>query len=75
MSTGRSTPAASYFTDLQAMNLLICSTWPATRTLAPIPAAADAIDQHVDELERQATQRQAQNPNAPTRVMFDPPSA
>lgn len=74
MSAGQPTPAASYFTDLQAMNLLICSTWPATRTLAPIPAAADAIDQHVDELKRQATQQQARNPNAPTRVMFDPPA-
>ena len=47
-------PPASYFSDLRALALLACSTWPAARHLSPDEDAASAIDQHIDSLRKQA---------------------
>ena len=69
------TDPAHYFIDLQALTLLICSTWPATRPLSPSETTATAIDQHVDSLARQASERQIRSPATTTRITFDAPPA
>ena len=50
LSAGMPAPPASYFSDLRALALLACSTWPAARHLSPDEDAASAIDQHIDSL-------------------------
>jgi TniQ len=73
LSAGEQTDPARYFTDLQALALLICSTWPAARNLSPSQDTAEAIDQHVESLRKQAADRQSHTLSAKARVMFDPP--
>ncbi len=75
ISAGQPTDPAHYFIDLQALTLLICSTWPATRPLSPSETTATAIDQHVDSLARQASERQIRSPATTTRITFDAPPA
>jgi hypothetical protein len=75
ISAGQPTDPAHYFIDLQALTLLICSTWPATRPLSPSETTATAIDQHVDSLARQASERQIRSPATTARITFDAPPA
>jgi hypothetical protein len=62
LSAGTPAPPARYFSDLRALALLACSTWPATRHLSPDEDAASAIDQHIDSLRRRAAARHAGSP-------------
>jgi TniQ len=72
-STGRPAQPISYFTDLQALGLLACSTWPAARHLSPSEETASAIDQHVTSLRRQAADRQDNSPPSASRARSAPP--
>ncbi len=67
LSAGHQTDPIHYFTDLQALTLLACSTWPAVRHLSPSDEAADAIDHHLQWLR----QRIASSPSgsASTRAL------
>src|SRR5260370_1454391 len=60
LSAGMPPPPASYFSDLRALALLACSTWPAARHLSPDEDAASAIDPHIDSLRKQPADRHAQ---------------
>ena len=73
LSAGRPTQPISYFTDLQALGLLACSTWPAARHLSPSEEAVSAIDQHVTSLRRQAADRQENSPASASRARHGPP--
>ena len=73
LSAGRPTQPISYFTDLQALGLLACSTWPAARHLSPSEEAVSAIDQHVTSLRRQAADRQENSPASSSRARHGPP--
>jgi hypothetical protein len=64
-------PPASYFSDLRALALLACSTWPAARHLSPGEDAASAIDQHIDSLREQAAARHAGSPRDASRTRTD----
>ena len=64
-------PPASYFSDLRALALLACSTWPAARHLSPDEDAASAVDQHVDSLRKQAAARHAGSPGDASRTRLD----
>ena len=64
-------PPASYFSDLRALALLACSTWPAARHLSPDEDAASAIDQHIDSLREQAAARHAGSPGDASRTRAD----
>lgn len=72
-SAGLPTTPDRYFTDLQALTLLICSTWPAARGFSPTETAARAIDQHIDSLHTRAAERQSRMPARPARITFDAP--
>jgi hypothetical protein len=54
LSAGLPTQPIRYFTDLRAIGLLACSTWPAARSLSPSEEAASAIDEHIVLLQSQA---------------------
>jgi hypothetical protein len=71
LSAGMPAPPASYFSDLRALALLACSTWPAARHLSPDEEAASAIDQHVDSLRKQAAARHAGSPRDASRTRLD----
>ena len=71
LSAGMPAPPASYFSDLRALALLACSTWPAARHLSPDEDAASAVDQHVDSLQKQAAARHAGSPGDASRTRFD----
>ncbi len=71
LSAGMPAPPASYFSDLRALALLACSTWPATRHLSPDEDAASAIDQHIDSLREQAAARHAGSPGGASRTRAD----
>lgn len=71
LSAGMPAPPASYFSDLRALALLACSTWPAARHLSPDEDAASAIDQHIDSLRRQAAARHAGSPGDASRARLD----
>jgi hypothetical protein len=73
LSAGRPTDPARYFTDLQALALLTCSTWPATRHLSPSQEAAAAIDQHVEALRKRTADRQSRSRFSKVRATFYPP--
>jgi TniQ len=73
ISTGQKVSPDQYFTDLQALTLLVCTTWPAARNLSPSSAATDAIDHHIASLWKQAADRETQHPASPARVTFDAP--
>jgi hypothetical protein len=62
VSAGLPAPPGSYFTDLRALGLLTCSTWPAARHLSPSEETAAAIDQHVASLRQQEAERRAVSP-------------
>jgi hypothetical protein len=46
VSAGRPATPAQYFADLQLTSALISAAWPASRSLFPAPALADAFSQH-----------------------------
>jgi hypothetical protein len=71
LSAGMPASPASYFSDLRALALLACSTWPAARHLSPGEDAASAVDQHVDSLQKQAAARHAGSPGDASRTRFD----
>ena len=71
LSAGMPAPPASYFSDLRALALLACSTWPAARHLSPDEDAAPAIDQHIDSLRKQAAARHAGSPPDASRTRLD----
>ena len=71
LSAGMPAPPASYFSDLRALALLACSTWPAARHLSPDEDAASAIDQHIDSLRKQAAARHAGSPPDASRTRLD----
>src|SRR5260370_23373913 len=71
LSAGMPAPPASYFSDLRALALLACSTWPAARHLSPDEDAASAVDQHVDSLRKQAAARHAGSPGSASRTRLD----
>ena len=71
LSAGMPAPPASYFSDLRALALLACSTWPAARHLSPGEDAASAIDQHIDSLRQQAAARHAGSPPDASRTRLD----
>ena len=71
LSAGMPAPPASYFSDLRALALLACSTWPAARHLSPDEDAASAIDQHIDSLQEQAAARHAGSPGDASRTRAD----
>jgi hypothetical protein len=73
LSAGLPAQPIRYFTDLRAIGLLACSTWPAARSLSPSEEAASAIDEHVALLQSQAAGRQAASAGARNR--FDIPPA
>jgi hypothetical protein len=75
LSAGQPAPPGSYFSDLQAIVLLACSTWPAARNLSPSGETASAIDEHVDSLRRQAEGRQRISASSGSRVRFGFPPA
>src|SRR6266568_1959441 len=68
---GHPAPPASYFSDLRALALLACSTWPAARHLSPDEDAASAVDQHIDSLQEQAAARHAGTPGDASRPRID----
>src|SRR6266571_4446843 len=71
LSAGMPAPPASYFSDLRALALLACSTWPAARHLSPDEDAASAVDQHIDSLQEQAAARHAGTPGDASRARID----
>jgi len=71
LSAGMPAPPASYFSDLRALALLACSTWPAARHLSPDEDAASAIDQHIGSLREQAAARHARSPGDASRTRLD----
>ena len=71
LSAGTPAPPASYFSDLRALALLACHTWPAARHLSPGEDAASAVDQHVDSLRKQAAARHAGSPGSASRARLD----
>ena len=71
LSAGMPAPPASYFSDLRALALLACSTWPAARHLSPDEDAASAVDQHVESLRKQAAARRAGSPGDASRTRLD----
>src|ERR1019366_10119705 len=71
LSAGMPAPPASYFSDLRALALLACSTWPAARHLSPDRDAASAVDQHIDSLQEQAAARHAGAPGVASRTRLD----
>ncbi len=73
LSAGKQADPARYFTDLQALALLTCSTWPIVRDLSPSDETAAAIDRHVESLRHQIAARQGSSPSFRVRSMFDPP--
>ncbi|WP_236051345.1 hypothetical protein [Nonomuraea cypriaca] len=75
VSAGRPVDPILYFTDLQALTLLVCSTWPSARDLSPSDDTANAIDHHVESQQRHAAERQRRSPSIKARVIFDPPPA
>ena len=68
LSAGMPAPPASYFSDLRALALLTCSTWPAARHLSLDEDAASAVDQHIDSLRKQAAARHAGSPGDASRT-------
>ncbi|MFX0574466.1 hypothetical protein [Nocardia nepalensis] len=50
LSAGRPTQPVRYFTDIQALALLACTTWPAVRHLCPSEDTAAAIDEHITSI-------------------------
>ena len=70
LSAGLPASPISYFTDLRALGMLACSTWPAARHLSPSEEAATAIDEHLTSLRRKET-----SPGSAARVTFDLPPA
>lgn len=74
LSAGHQTDPIHYFTDLQALALLACSTWPAVRHLSPSDEAADAIDHHLQRLrQRIASSRSGSASTRALPMVFDPP--
>ena len=71
LSAGMPVPPASYFSDLRALALLACSTWPAARHLSPDEDAASAVDQHVESLRKQAAARRTGSPGDASRTRLD----
>jgi TniQ len=71
ISAGTPAPPASYFSDLRALALLACHTWPAARHLSPGEDAASAVDQHVGSLRKQAAARHAGSPGNASRARLD----
>ena len=66
VSAGMPATPAGYFADLHELGLLACWTWPSARHLAPSPATAAAIDEHVASISRQGT-----SPGSAARVRLD----
>ena len=76
LSAGHQTDPIHYFTDLQALMLQACSTWPAVRHLSPSDEAADAIDHHLQWLrQRIASSRSGSASTRSLPMVFDPPPA
>jgi hypothetical protein len=71
LSAGMPAPPASYLSDLRALALLACSTWPTARHLSPDEDAASAIDQHIGSLREQAAARHARSPGDASRTRLD----
>ena len=71
LSAGMPAPPASYFSDLRALALLACSTWPAARHLSPDEDTASAVGQHIDSLRKQAAARHAGSPGDASRTRVD----
>jgi hypothetical protein len=75
LSAGLPAQPIRYFTDLRAIGLLACSTWPAARSLSPCEEAASAIDEHIALLQSQAAGRKAASAGARNRFDFPPADA
>lgn len=73
LSAGKPADPARYFTDLQALALLACSTWPAIRHLSPPQETAEAIDHHVEALRQRTADRQGRSRPPRARATSDPP--
>lgn len=73
-SAGLATEPGRYFTDLRLLTALVCATWPVCRPMAPSPALAAAIDDHVQQ-QRQAVLLQAQQPKTRLLRVLDAPPA
>src|SRR6266568_3514008 len=73
LSAGRPAAPARYFTDLQALALLACSTWPAIRHLSPSQETAEAIDRHVEALRQRTAGRQSRSRSSKVRATSGPP--
>src|ERR1017187_6350850 len=75
LSAGWPATPDGYFTDLQALTLLACSTWPAARYLSPSEDAASAIDHHVEAIRRRTADRQNDSLSSEARTNFNSPPA
>jgi len=75
LSAGRPADPARYFTDLQALALLACSTWPAIRHLSPSQETAEATDRHVEALRQRTADRQSRSRSSKVRATSGPPPA
>ena len=73
LSAARPAAPARYFTDLQALALLACSTWPAIRHLSPSQETAEAIDRHVEALRQRTAGRQSRSRSSKVRATSGPP--
>jgi hypothetical protein len=70
---GQATQPARYFTDLRLLTMLLCSSWPTARDLAPSPAIAEAIDSHVEQQNRKAANLREATPTARMHQVLDAP--
>lgn len=73
LSAGRPADPARYFTDLQVLALLACSTWPAIRHLSFSEETAQAIDRHAGALRQRTEDRQNSSPSSKVRATSGPP--
>lgn len=74
-SAGHQTEPISYFTDLQALTLLTCTTWPTLRDFSPSEETAAAIDEHVESIQQRTAERQNKTPVTKARNISGPPPA
>jgi len=74
VSAGQPTQPPRYFIDLRVLTLLVCSSWPAARPMAPSAGVAAAIDRHVDRQHQRIAAVREQSPTSrPLRILDAPP--
>jgi hypothetical protein len=74
-STGQSIEPIRYLADLRLLTFLVNESWPASRSMSPSAAIAEAIDRHVEQQQHRIALLQEQGPAARThRIRDTPPS-